>query len=172
MPTTIRDRVRAALAALTRRTIAALRHAWRTHHADSVPIQVLLVDGRRRRAVERDLAAGLRRIRRALGRPLPDGLAVLVQDVLHGGSSAGCHARGADADGRPLALVRLALRIDGRAVTRDELLAALAEQVLALALSGAESAGPLAPDPAPEATDPLLLPHPNGHGPRLDRAAA
>ena len=100
------------------------------------PVEVLLVDGRRRRAVARAVRAALDRLTGATGAPLPDGFAVVVQQTVHAGSAvAGCHHRGRRADGGPLALVRLALRVDGRPVDRDELLAALAEQVVALALA-------------------------------------
>lgn len=166
--------VRARCAALLRRAWWAVRR-WRR----PVPVEILVTDRARRRALERELRSGMRRLRRALGAPLPDELAVVVQQVISAERQlAGCYQTGQRPDGTRFALVRLALQVNGRRLSPDELLAALAEQCIGLATQHSASVlvpidfepaqpaqqshpaevrrvGALRPDP--------LAPHPNGH---------
>jgi hypothetical protein len=109
-----------------------------------VPVEVLIADRTRRRMLERELRRGLRRLQRALGAPLPAGLAIVVQQVIATNRQlAGCYQLGQRPDGSRFALVRLALQVNGRRLTTEELLAALAEQYIGLATQ--ESASVLVP---------------------------
>jgi hypothetical protein len=120
---------------------------------EGVPIEVLVYDRRRRRALERELRWALRRLLRVLPAPLPAGTAVIVQQVVGADRAlAGCHHLAAGPDGARVALVRLALEVAGRRLGTDELLAALAEQCLALALAGRASV--LVPVEAPRQSAP------------------
>lgn len=162
---------RARVAKIASRLWHALWH-WRR----SVPVEVLIVNRARRRALERELRAALRRLERALGAPLPDDLAVVVQQIIKTDRQlAGCCQVGQRPAGGRFALIRLALQVNGRSLGVDELLAVLAEQCIGLAAQ--ESGGPsvlipveLEPTgpaetrhPRPLRPDPLA-PHPNGSG--------
>jgi hypothetical protein len=126
----------------------AIRTAVRAYHERPrpIPIEVLVADRARGRTIERDLGAGLRRLRRALGRQLPNGVAVVVQQVICTDRQiAGCFQLARRPDGADLALVRLALQVDGRPLPTDELLSVLAEQYIGLAVHQAGGAGVLVP---------------------------
>jgi hypothetical protein len=100
-----------------------------------VPVEVFVADVARRRVLERELRHALRRLQRALGAPLPAGVAVVVQQVIVTDRQlAGCYQVGRRPDGTQFALVRLALQANGRRHSTDDLLAALAEQCIGLAL--------------------------------------
>jgi hypothetical protein len=161
----------------------AAAHLWRAlRGADPVPIVVLLVDPDRRRAVERELRAGLRQLRPVLGDAVAHDLAIVVQLAIPSNPRlAGCCHVGQRPDGGRRTLLRLALRADGRTLGSDELLAVLAEQCVAVAV---ERSGPSAllpfelgtGEPAGvgqgrRPTDPLA-PHPDGRaGDPTERAA-
>lgn len=120
--------VGARIASIVRRARQALC-SWR----HPVPVEVLLTDRGRRRALEGELRAGLRQLRRALGTPLPANLAVVVQQVIRTDRQlAGCYQVGQREDGARFALIRLAVQVNGRRLSTDELLAALAEQCIGL----------------------------------------
>jgi hypothetical protein len=103
-------------------------------------VEVLVSDRTRRRALERELRSGLRRLQRALGAPLAADLAVIVQQVITTERQlAGCYQLGTRRDGAQFALVRLALQVNGRRLSTDELLAALTEQLVGLATQGSPS---------------------------------
>jgi hypothetical protein len=158
-----------------RRCVQAIRHAWRALHRwwHPVPVEVLIADKNRRRALERELRTGLRCLQRVLGAPLPTDLAVVVQQVITTDRQlAGCYQVGQLSDGRRFALVRLALQVHGQRLSTDELLAVLAEQCIGLAT---QDGGPsvLVPvdlepavPPAPRLATPLrvdpLAPRTNG----------
>jgi hypothetical protein len=162
------------LAAVRARTAELLGRAWRAvrHRCRPAPVEVLVTDRTARRALERELRSGLRRLQRALGAPLPADLAIVVQQVITTERQlAGCYQLGKRWDGTQFALVRLALQVNGRRLSTDELLAALAEQCVGLATQGSPSVlvpidfergqppgarrlTALRPDP--------LAPHPNG----------
>lgn len=173
-----RDRQHAArwrrrmVAALTRST-SALQQAWRRirRWRQPVPIAVLIADPDRRRALERDLQCGLARLQHTLGVPLPSEVAVVVQQVITTDRQiSGCYHLGLRRESSRFALVRLALAVNGRQLTTDELLAVLAEQYIALLtrddpsvlipveleprLAGPQRHPPLRPDP--------LTPYPDG----------
>lgn len=162
---------RARVANTACRLWQALRR-WRR----SVPVEVLIADRSRRRALERELRTGLRRLQRALGAPLPGDLAVVVQQVIMTDRQmAGCCQVGQRPAGGRFALIRLALQVNGRRLSTDELLAALAEQCIGLATREGGSPSVLVPvelEPVEPAEvghlralrpDPLA-PHPNGSG--------
>src|SRR5437867_13415317 len=88
---------------------------------ERVPIEVLVYDRRRRRALERELRWALRRLVRVLSAPLPAGTAVIVQEVVGAERPlAGCYHLAAGPDGAHVALVRLALEVGGRRLGTDE----------------------------------------------------
>ena len=165
------------------RLLSALGDGWRRlRRADSVPIVVLVVDRDRRRAVERELRAGLRQLGPVLGDVVRRELAVVVQQVIQADSQlAGCCQVGQRPDGGRFTLLRLALEVDGRPLGSDELLAVLAEQCVALAVErGGPSAlvpfelGTARPPVAGAGRRPLdpLAPPPNGRGPAPTEHAA
>lgn len=167
------------LAAGRARCMVLLCSAWRAVWLwrRPVPVEVLITDRTRRRSLQRDLRDSLRRLGRVLGAPLPAELAVIVQQVITAERQlAGCYQVGQRPDGTRFALVRLALQVNGRRLSPDELLAALAEQCIGLATQHSTSV--LVPidfepgQPAPPTDvrrlsalrpDPLA-PHPNGNG--------
>lgn len=167
-----RRRLRAMAAWL----VAALRRGWQALCRSRRPmrIEVLVTDHARRRTLERELRAGLRRLRRALGTPLPANLAVVVQQVIRTDRQlAGCYQVGPRQDGARFALIRLALQVNGRRLSTDELLAALAEQCIGLVIhdSGGpcvlvpvelEPAPPDEPSSRPRLRPDPLAPHANG----------
>ncbi len=157
---------RARCAGAARRTWRAIRQ-WRR----PIPVEVLIADRARRRALERELRRGLARLRRVLGAPLPAELAVVVQQVIRTDRQlAGCYQLGQRPDGSRFALVRLALQVNGRRLTTDELLAVLAEQCIGVVAQQSPSVlvpvelepGPAEPRrPTPLRPDPLAA-HSNG----------
>ncbi len=159
----------ARVAQIARRLWHALRR-WRR----TVPVEVLIVDRIKRRTLEAELRHGLGRLGRAVGIPYPTHVAVVVQQVLKTDRQlAGGYQLWQRPDGARGALFRLALQVNGRHLSPDELLAALAEQWIGLAIeqSGAPSVlVPVELDPARTSEvgrlavlrpDPLA-PHPNG----------
>lgn len=126
------------------RSIAAARCLWqslRRRHRH-IPVEVLIADRGRRRMLEREIRISLSRLRRALGDMFPAEMSVVAQNVIGTDRPlAGCYHVGRRPDGSPFVLLRLALQRDGCSVTRDQLLAVLAEQCIDLALqqSGAPS---------------------------------
>ena len=150
---------------LVRRLLSGLS-ASSCGQSNLIAVEVLLADRARRRAVERHVRATLCRLRRVLGSQFPSEAAVIVQQVVVTERQlAGCYQISHEHDGTRIALIRLALEVDGRPLTTDELLAVLAEQCIALAM---QSAGPglLVPiDLAPYRSDdpgrpPALRPDP------------
>ena len=128
--------------------LSALRRAARSYldQRRLVPMEVLVRDRARRRAIERDLQFGLSRLRRALGMQFPTGVAVLVQQVITTDRQlAGCYQLARRPDGADLALIRLALRVDGSDLAMDEMLSVLAEQCIGLAVHQAGAGGVLIP---------------------------
>jgi len=97
-----------------------------------IPVEVLIADRNRRRTLERELHAGINRLQRVLGIPLPPHVAVVVQQVIRTDRQlAGCY-QVSSAGGVRCSLIRLALEVNGKRLTIDELLAALAEQCIGL----------------------------------------
>ena len=128
--------------------LSALRRAARSYleQRRPVPMEVLVKNRAQRRAIERDLQSGLRSLRRTLGTQFPTGVAVLVQQVIVTDRQlAGCYQLARRPDGVDLALIRLALQVDGRDLAMDEMLSVLAEQCIGLAVSQAGAGGVLIP---------------------------
>lgn len=128
--------------------LSALRRAARSYldGRRPVPMEVLVKDRARRRAIERDLQSGLRRLRRALGTRFPADAAVLVQQVIVTDRQlAGCYQLARNPNGADLALIRLALQVDGRDLAMDEMLSVLAEQCIGLAVTQAGANGVVIP---------------------------
>lgn len=133
---------------------------------DPIAVEVMLADRARRKGIERHVRATLCRLRRVLSSQFPSDAAVIVQQVVVTERQlSGCYQISNQHDGTRIALIRLALEVDGRLLTTDELLAVLTEQCIALAM---QSAGPglLVPiDLAPSRSDdrahpPALRPDP------------
>ncbi|HWO72516.1 MAG TPA: hypothetical protein VNN21_03070, partial [Dehalococcoidia bacterium] len=92
----------------------------------------VIIDARRRQArrLRREIARAARAYARALGTELPPGLLVVVQRVVHEGRQLnGLLQAFEGADGGRRYVVHLALSINGRQVSDDELLAALRHQL-------------------------------------------
>ncbi len=99
----------------------------------TLPVVVLVADKVQRCALERQLGAGLRQLERVAGLPRDTHVAVIVQHTLMTDHQlAGCYQVGQRDDGQPFALIRVALQVNGRVLSADELLAVLAEQWIGL----------------------------------------
>jgi hypothetical protein len=112
---------------------AAVRRTCERAFPPQTPLEVLVADPARRDALYRQLRGAVGQLRRVYGAALPERLAVLAQRTCRTGSD--CHAVIGEGSGK-LTVIRLALHADGRELGADEVLAALAEQVHAIA-SGA-----------------------------------
>ena len=92
----------------------------------------VIIDARRRQArrLRREIARAARTYARALGVELPTGLLVVVQRVVHEGRQLNGLLQAFDApDGDRRYVIHLALSVNGRPVSDDELLAALRHQL-------------------------------------------
>jgi hypothetical protein len=161
------DRVQGALASVR----SALARAWLVlHRRPATPIEVLVVDRTRRRGLERQLGVGLRRLERLLPPPTPGRLAVVVQQSIAGDPApTGCVQVAELPDGTRRTVLRVALVVDGRRLTPDELLAALCDQWLAHACGDGDRAAarsdhldarPVGPTPLAVLRPDPLLPRP------------
>ncbi len=134
------------LAARLRERLGAF---WsRVRYRRGIRVEVLVSDERVRRSLEDEVQRTLRRLERVLGNPFPDRghLAIVVQGVIRTDRQlAGCYQLGEKADGTRFALVRLALRVNGRKLDLDEVLEALAEQWIALAIQQSQKPSVLVP---------------------------
>jgi hypothetical protein len=129
------DRARKRIAGLLSRTYQRIRRCGR-----GIPVEVLVSDRLRRVSLERDLHQGIRQLRRALVGHFPSDVAVVVQQLIQTDRQiSGCYQVSQRPDGTRFALVRLALHLDDRPLGVDEILAALAEQFIGLAI---QAAGP------------------------------
>jgi hypothetical protein len=111
---------------LLRRTLVRLYRRLRTRGP------TVIIDARRRQArrLRREIARAARAYARALGAELPPGLLVVVQRVVHEGRQLnGLLQAFEGADGSRRYVVHLALSVNGRQVSEDELLAALRHQL-------------------------------------------
>ncbi|MDP9352901.1 MAG: hypothetical protein M3P51_15375 [Chloroflexota bacterium] len=109
---------------------AVLKRAFAYAFPAPVRIEVLVADPKRRAVLERQLRDGMVRLRRVYGENLPERLAVLARYSADAGGT--CHSELGTGDAR-LTVIRLALGSGGRESGADEVLAALAEQVHAIA---------------------------------------
>ena len=104
-----------------------------------IPIEIVLADQSRRRGLKRTLRRSVGQLRKVLGDLLPQDVVVVVQQVIPAEHElAGCCQLGQRPDGQRFALIRLALQIKGRRLSTDEVIAALAEQCIGLAMNQAE----------------------------------
>ena len=128
--------LRAAGRALARagRWLARLIH----HH--HVPIEVVIADDTRRRALKRELAGGVHRLQRIFGAALPTDVVVVAQQLIaKDRQPAGCFQVGMRQDGSRYAVIRLALQANGKRLSIDEVLAALTEQCIGILAQDARS---------------------------------
>jgi hypothetical protein len=96
------------------------------------PAPTVIVDSRRRQAgrLRREVTRAARTYARGLGAELPPGLLVVVQRVVYEGRQLNGLLQAFDgANGNRRYVVHLALSVNGRPVTEDELLAALRHQL-------------------------------------------
>ena len=129
----------AAVAELVRRTVQILRR-------EPVPVEIVLVDKVRRRAIRRDITATVRRLNRLLADQAPAGVVIVVQQVIPPGKHlAGCCHVVRTTERGQFAVIRLALQVGGRRLTPDELLSTLVEQYLGLAFQRSGGASVLVP---------------------------
>jgi hypothetical protein len=123
---------------------ATLRRARRALTRRGPRVQVLMTDRARARAIRREVHAALRALRHALGPAVPDELVVVVQQVVRADRPlVGCYEVARRPDGGRFVLVRVALSVGPRKLGTDEVLAALADQVVALADVGPREVVPL-----------------------------
>ena len=111
---------------LVRRTLARLYRRFRPGGP------TVIIDARRRQArwLRREVARAARTYAHALGAELPPGLLVVVQRIVHEGRQLnGLLQAFEGADGSRRYVVHLALSVNGRQVSDDELLAALRHQL-------------------------------------------
>ncbi len=165
-------RLRALWTLLVSRVHTILRALHRYRRRRRIPVEVLIAGRMHRRSLERTLRHGLRRLEHALGEGWSTEIAVIVQQIITTDHQlAGCYQTGPRPDGTRLTLIRLALEVDGRQFSSDELLAVLAEACIGMTR---QHSGPTVLVPvelAPVQHDPRnitalrpdpLAPHPNG----------
>ncbi len=165
--------LRAIWTFLASRVYAFRRSLHRYREWRRRPVQVLITGRMRGRRLERTLGQGLRRLEHALGEAWNTEIAVIVQQVITTDHQlAGCYQIGLRPDGVRLTLIRLALEVDGRQLSIDELLAVLAEACIGVATQqqgGSTVLVPVELAPGQPASknittlrpDPLVT-HPNG----------
>ncbi|MGI8916097.1 MAG: hypothetical protein ACR2JY_20370 [Chloroflexota bacterium] len=133
--------------------VAAGIRFWPALRPSPVPIEVILGDQGQRRRWRRLISGAVRRLRRLVGASPGASLALLVTEWLPDGQRATCVPARRRADGRTVHLVSLALNVPERRLTPDEVLAALAEQYLALTLASRPKAGRVPASPPAPAAD-------------------
>ncbi len=132
---TYTDCISAWLMTAASHVTGAARFGWEAlrYRDDQVSIEVLVTNGGRRRKIERELRAGLRQLQHVLGLPSLVETAVVVQQVITmDGQLAGCYQLRQRPDGSQSALLRVALEVNHRRLSSDELLAVVAEQWIAI----------------------------------------
>jgi hypothetical protein len=119
-----------------RRAIPAVtRLTSRTGCEYRVPIEVLITGFWCRHSIRVRVRRVTRKLERILSSPLPLDVAVIVQQaIMTERQLPGCYQISQRPDGSQFALIRLALEVDGRRLTTDELLAVLAEQYITLTM--------------------------------------
>ncbi len=159
------DRLQAKLARVLGRCAAAARSAGRrlrvsvtsTWPLRRVRVEILCTDAGRRKALSRAIRTGLRQLRHSV--PEAPGVSAIVvsEHVAVAGRqlAGGAYVRRGPG-GAQKALLRLALVVDGRALSDDEVLAVLAEQWIGLAMEQGASCV-LIPSELPPGADPRRL---------------
>lgn len=171
-------RLRRAVAAAALPLVRAISHFCKVICIRRpIPVEVLFTDPNQRRTLEREVRRCLRQLHRALGPDFPVGLAVIVQHtVMTDHQLAGCFHIRHRTGGASGALVRLALQIDGRRRTIDEILATLADACVSLADPSSQPgvlvpiaaamAQPVQSSPVASLRSDPLMPRSNGTIPR------
>ena len=129
----LRQSVRAATGRMVRACVAGGATCWRVAvRRLRRPGPTVIVDVRRRQArrLRREVARAARTYARALGAEVPRRLLVVVQRVVYEGRQLNGLLQAFDTpDGSRRYVLHLALSINGRQVSEDELLAALRHQL-------------------------------------------
>jgi len=115
--------------------IDTVRFGWEAirYRHNQVPLEVLVASGSRRRKIERELRAGVRQLQHILGPPSLVEIAIVAQQVITMDRQlAGCYRLGQRPDGSQSALLRVALEVNHRRLSSDDLLAVVAEQWIAI----------------------------------------
>ncbi len=115
--------------------IDTVRFGWEAirYRHNQVPLEVLVADGKRRSKIERELRAGVRQLQHVLGPPPLLEFAVVAQQVITMDRQlAGCYQLRQRPDGSQSALLRVALEVNHRRLSSDDLLAVVAEQWIAI----------------------------------------
>ena len=168
--------VRQAFIAVKGTIVTVARRAGQIIRREPVPVEIVLVDHSRRRAIKKDISTTIRRLNRLLAEDAPTGVVVVVQQVIPPGKHlAGCCHVVKRPERGQFAVIRLALQVGGRRLTPDELLSTLVEQYLGLAFQKSGGASVLVPidleppDDGPAEPQPTAL-RPDPFGPQT-RAA-
>ena len=167
-----RSRKRSRLALVLTGAVSTVSNL--AHHVQAVlwprriPVEVVVVDRARRRAIKKDVARTVRRLQRIFGDQAPRDLVVLIQQVIpESRQLSGCCQLRLGADGQRFALIRIALQVNGRRLSIDDVLAVLTEQYVGLTSELAEGRNVVvpvdyAPASAPEEARVELAPDPFG----------
>jgi hypothetical protein len=107
----------------------------RTIRRTAVPIEIISGDRACRWRWRRVIGNGVRRLQRLTGTPTSPAIALLVVESLPDGQRSALSSVRRRGDGRTFHLVRLALSVPDRRLAPDEVLAALAEQYLAVTVA-------------------------------------
>lgn len=100
-----------------------------------VPVEILITNFCRRCWIRARVRRAIRKLQRVLPAPLSLDVAVIVQQIIATEHQLpGCYQITQRSDDSHFALIRLALEVDDRCMTTNELLAVLAEQYIALAM--------------------------------------
>jgi hypothetical protein len=124
--------IQAAPGRILRACVAVRTTGWRAVARRLRPAPIVIVDVRRRQArrLRWQVGRAARTYARALGAELPPRLLVVVQRVVYEGRQLNALLQAFDApDGSRRYVLHLALSINGRQVSEDELLAALRHQL-------------------------------------------
>ena len=167
-----RTLARSAFKAISQTILALARRTGQIIRREPVPVEIVLVDHSRRRAIKKDISSTIRRLNRLLAEDAPTGVVVVVQQVIPPGKHlAGCCQVVNRPERGQFAVIRLALQVGGRRLTPDELLSTLVEQYLGLAFQKSGGASVLVPidldppDEGPAEPKPTAL-RPDPFGPQ------
>ncbi len=120
------------IAAFARAIARLLRHR-------RTPIEVVITDDRRRKALKHEIAKTLHRLQNLFPSLPADVVIVAAQVIPKRRQPAGCFQVGSRTDGSRYAVIRLALQVNGRRLSTDEVLATLLEQCLGIVAQDADS---------------------------------
>jgi hypothetical protein len=157
-------RISVAAASLARSAGANVSSLLRSRRG--IAVEVVIADAPRRRAIASEVRRAHDQLRRALGSDLPADLVVVVQQtVMTDHPLAGCFQTHRRADGSRALIVRLALQVEGRRLSLDDVLAALADACVGIVAQSSGSSvlvpvGPAAARPAATALTSAIGPDP------------